>query len=699
MHIACLEENNQFSKNLKEIILYGSLFFLFSCFFSLLIINISRLGLYIPVKLNFSIFFLVLSVAVSPFLLMYKERNLEKNKIFFKISSIILFYFLLPLVSFISVNLYLVIVSLSIILAFYRLKNDIFIISAKPLLLIVSFSFLFSISFVPHQIEFLFAPEATIYGYGGNQTMQSAAITNIIKEYNFISLGADGLENFKYKYHWGLYYWLAALGKISSSDGLFLIIFFRIAILSPAIFFSYYIFNISFLKDYSKSFNFFLANIFCFTIFDILGNGLHYDSETYGMSLVVFMLILPLYKFIIENNDEIKKINITYFLLIISILFLSCLKLTTGYLASGILFFIFFYKIKNKILLFITTILIVLIGIISLKLFLPSSYTGNSFKLMYFSYSQVLSTKNLFFLLIPTLFVIGFFYKIKCKNLYSNNILLIKKRILKFKLVYRWLINKNISWRKMIFVIYFFSILPFFFIPVGSVGIYNLIHLHWLFLPLFIIFIIKNENLFFKKFTFIIVIFSILSLNIIFKPAFFEKKLFNNFFIESSYNFENPLKIIKKNLENEQKIFSSKHLNEINNYPFKLILQKSVDYRQLYGKNFAVYVPEKNVDFWNILKGKSAYWCTSATLVIPAYAGVQLLKGIQDPKNCDIYIAGPSEYNSDSFIGNFSNNKICKYAQTKEINYIYRINNIKKDEDNFLVDCKKSYLQSGNKSN
>ena len=692
MHINSLKENSEFVKNLKEIILYGSFFFIFSCIFSLLIINISRFGLYIPIKLNFLIFFLVLSIALSPFLLMHKERNLKKKNFVLKISLIVLFHLLLPLISFVSVKLYFAIVFLSIILAFYRLRNDIFIVPARILLFIMGFSLLFSISFVPNQLEYLFAPEATIYGYGGNQTMQAAALVNIIKEYNFISLGADGLENFKYKYHWGLYYWLAALGKISSSDGLFLIIFFRIAILSPAIFFSYYIFNISFLKNHFKPFKFFLLCILCFATFDIFGNDLHYDSETYGMSLVVFILILPLYKFIIENNEEIKKKYITYFILIISILFLSCLKLTTGYLSSCILFLIFFYKIKNKILLSITTILIVLIGIISLKLFLPSSYTGNSFKLMYFSYSQVLSAKNLFSLLIPTLFIIGFFYKIKYSSLYSNNFFFVKKRFLKLKLVYRWLINKKISWRKMIFITYFFSIIPFFFVPVGSVGIYNLIHLHWLFLPLFVIFILRNENIFFKESTFLTIIFFILSLNIIFKPAFLEKKLFNNFFVESSYNLESPSKTIIANLENEKKIFSSKYLNEINNYPFKLILLKTVDYRQLYGKNFAIYVPKKNVDFWNILKGKSAYWCTSATLVIPAFAGVQLLKGVQDPKNCDIYIAGPSEYNSVSFIGNFSNKEICKYAQTKDINYIYRINNIIKDENNFLIDCKNSYL-------
>jgi hypothetical protein len=116
---------------------------------------------------------------------------------------------------------------------------------------------------------------------------------------------------------------------------------------------------------------------------------------------------------------------------------------------------------------------------------------------MYFSYSQVLSAKNLFSLLIPTLFIIGFFYKIKYSSLYSNNFFFVKKRFLKLKLVYRWLINKKISWRKMIFITYFFSIIPFFFVPVGSVGIYNLIHLHWLFLPLFVIFILRNENILF----------------------------------------------------------------------------------------------------------------------------------------------------------------------------------------------------------
>ena len=91
--------------------------------------------------------------------------------------------------------------------------------------------------------------------------------------------------------------------------------------------------------------------------------------------------------------------------------------------------------------------------------------------------------------------------------------------------------------------------------------------------------------------------------------------------------------------------------------------------KNIHANNFAIYIPKNNSDFWKIIKrNKLPYWCSSTTFVIPALSGIQLIKGIQDPKLCETYyVAGPSEYEKNSYIDNLNFKEICIYARKKSL--------------------------------
>lgn len=679
---------------LKKTIFFGSVFLISTCIFSLLIINFFRIGLFMPLKLNFLIILLTFSLATCPFLVNIDDPNLRLGNFFTKVSLIILTFFLLPLLGFASSSLYFFIVTISIFFALYKIKSFALRVPFLSIFIIILFSIFFSIINIPDKIEYFFSPEITSFGYGGNQTMQGAAITNIIKNYGIVSMGIDGLESFQYKYHWGVYLWWAAIGKISLSDGLYLVPFTRVAVLTPMIFYSLFIFTLSFLQNFSKSFLLFQITFFLVVFFDLMGGRLHYDSETYGASIIVLLLILPSFLFFLKKKDYSKLDYLFIYFLIASIVPISGFKLTTGLIVCILVFLIIFYKInyKNIFISIFFFISLLASGIMSYLLFMPSSYTSLSPMLLYFSTTQMFASSTFFMLLLPILFLGNFFFKADSHKTKNFNYLVFKKRLQKnnyLKKIIRWIIQKNITWPKACFIVSIGSILPLFVMPVGSTAISNLVQLHWLFFPLLFLFILKNaEFLTNLKFLFIPSVFLILISASMLKPSTLNKEQLRNFFKEISKDGSKKItNSIKQNIKNNDFLFNSFETKKIKENTLNLILSDAKKYSLAYKRNFAIYVPKSNSDFWNIMKEKSPYWCSSASFIIPSLSGIQMLKGVQDPKDCSIYVAGPSEYKASSFTQDLSNSNICKYSKLKNINKIYRLNDIKNKKNNFLLDC------------
>ncbi len=676
--------NNLINKNLKINIFYGSFFFIICSLFTLLFLNICRLGLETPFKLNSIIVILIFNIGLSPFLINYEKYRENNDIIFIKISFAILFSFFFILCGFFFSKIYFVITTFLIILSIIKLKDIVQYISFKLLLVLFILSSLFIVNYIPWKIEYIFSPEITLFGLGGNQTMQGAALTNIIKNYRAVSLGGDGTEHFLYKYHYGTYLWWASLSIISNAKPLILIPFVQLGLFVPMIFFATYISVNSFIsKNYKPELLFFC--ILFFIIFDAISGKLHYDSETYTLSLVVLILLLPLLRYTLNSQKHFFTI-----ILILFIPILSSLKLSTGFLYCVLLGLIFLYNRKMKINYFYFFVS-AFFGIISLKLFMPTSYTDLGLWRLYSSYNQILSYQTLICIILPSLYMLNIFFKFKYSSAIFN--IKLRKSQNKIKKLFRWLINSKLSFPKLIIISTFFSVLPVFALPVGATGIYNIIHLHWVFL-IFFIAKINNHGLMRNNLKKLISIsFIILIPIIIFKPANIKLGIIKDLFEETSKTEINGPKqlrlIIFENLKNNGKVFNETQAQNIKNNSLNLILNETKKFYNDHSHKFAIYVPKKNIEFWELLKRNNlAYWCSSTGFVIPALSGIQLIKGVQDPKLCETYyVAGPSEYGKNSYLTNLNNLQICKYAKQKNIEYIYIFNSLYTSEKNNFINC------------
>ena len=675
--------------NLKRDVFYASLFFIFCSLFSLTLVNLSRLGLDVPSSLNVLIITIIIKIGLSPFWFSFDKKDIQNNFIYIKFSFSILLSFLLIFLGFLSPYVYYFFALVLILFSIYKLKNLIGEIDFKLLIVLFIFSSFLVANYIPLKIEYFYSPEITLYGLGGNQTMQGAAITNIFKNYNAISLGADGTENFLYKYHYGLYIWWSSISLISNTNSLFVIPFTQQAILIPMIFFATYISSLAFLKN-SLRISLLILTIFSFILFDIFSGKLYYDSETYTSSLIFLILLIPIIKYLIENNKNDKNNLLISLILIFFIPLISSLKLTTGYLFCILIASTFFYKRNYKINYFFI-ILTVLFGVLSLTLFMPSSYTGLAFWRLYSSYGQLFLYQNFFSIVLPSIFLLNLFYRI---NFMSSYVLKRRQKKNFYKKIFRWLFNKQATYQKIALIAYFGSILPIFIIPVGSTAVYNIVHLHWIFLVLALSFLVNNSvfNLSKKKLfisSFILVFFVILmkpsSIHLNTLESFFEKTL--NIEINGAGKLKN---IIFSNIKKEKKIFSDLQLENINQNSLNKILNKAISYNRIYKKDFAIYIPKRNSGFWEIIRRNNLpYWCSSTTFLIPALTGLQMLKGVQDPSLCETYyVAGPSEYSKNTYLDNLDINKICIHAKKKKINYIYQINDIANIKSIELIDCK-----------
>lgn len=676
---------NLINKNLKLNIFYGSFFFIACSLFTLFFLNICRLGLETPFEINLIIVILIFNIGLSPFLVNYEKYKTNHDIIFIKISFAILFSFFFILSGFFFSKIYFFITIFLIFFSIIKLKDIVNLISFKLLLALLLLSSLFIVNYIPWKIEYLFSPEITLFGFGGNQTMQGAALTNIIKNYGAVSLGVDGTEHFLYKYHYGTYLWWASLSIISNTKPLILIPFVQLGLFVPMIFFATYISVNSFVsKNYKPELLFFC--ILFFIIFDTISGKLHYDSETYTFSLVVLILLLPLLNYTLNSQKHFFTI-----ILILFIPILSSLKLSTGFLYCVFLGLIFLYNRKMKINYFYFFVSAIL-GIISLKLFMPTSYTNLGLWRLYSSYNQILSYQTLICIILPSLYILNIFFKFQ----YSSAIFHIKLRQPqnKIKKLTRWFIDTKLSFPKLIIISTVFSVLPVFVLPVGATGVYNIIHLHWVFLILFIA-TINNHGLIGNNLKKLISIsYIILIPVIIFKPANIKLDIITALFedtLKTEISGPKQLRsIIFENLKTNGKVFNEIQAYNIKNSSLNVILNETKNFYNDHSSKFAIYVPKKNNEFWELLKRNNfAYWCSSTGFIIPALSGIQLIKGVQDPNLCKTYyVAGPSEYEMKSYLTNLNNLEICEYAKEKNIEYIYIFNSLYTFEKNNFIDCK-----------
>ena len=454
----------------------------------------------------------------------------------------------------------------------------------------------------------------------------------------------------------------------------------------PMIFFSTYISSLSFLKNSSRI-NLLFLTIFFFVLFDIFSGKLHYDSETYTSSLIFLILTLPLIKYVLENKKNDIFISV---LLIILIPIISSLKLTTGYLFCILIGTTFFYK-RNYFINYIFIFLVFSFGMVSVNLFMPSGYTEQSLWRVYSSLGQLFIYENFFCIILPLLYLLNLFFKIKFKPIIS-----FKKRLNKnfIKKIIRWLFNKQLSFQKISIIAFVGSILPIFIIPVGATAVYNIIHSHWLFLILTLSFLINDKVLNISISKLFLTSLVLISFVLFLKPVNIKHNILQSFFektLDKDISGPGELKnILISNIKNEKKFFNDLQLKNINQNSLSKILNQARNYEKIYNNDFAIYIPKKNLLFWEIMKNNDLpYWCSSTTFLIPALTGIQMVKGIQDPSLCKTYfVAGPSEYPKSSYLDNLSNFKLCNHAKTKKINNIFRINDILNTDNNEMVECK-----------
>jgi len=123
------------------------------------------------------------------------------------------------------------------------------------------------------------------------------------------------------------------------------------------------------------------------------------------------------------------------------------------------------------------------------------------------------------------------------------------------------------------------------------------------------------------------------------------------------------------------------------------VLIQSIEQFAVNQPGTVIFVPPTNELFWTRLKRVNPYWCLSPQLMIPAQAGVPMLRGIS-PAQLELECAttgliwygfGKEQYAHRT--DEFNNQELCKMAVSKGFNRIYVLNSIDHTEQNSKLLC------------
>ena len=123
------------------------------------------------------------------------------------------------------------------------------------------------------------------------------------------------------------------------------------------------------------------------------------------------------------------------------------------------------------------------------------------------------------------------------------------------------------------------------------------------------------------------------------------------------------------------------------------VLIQSIEQFAVNQPDSVIFVPPTNELFWTRLKRVNPYWCLSPQLMIPAQAGVPMLRGIspvhleQECASTGLIWYGFGKEQDSHRTSEFNDQALCELAVAKGFNRIYVLNSIEGPEQNSKLLC------------
>jgi len=232
-------------------------------------------------------------------------------------------------------------VGLARAMRFFRLDRlDLFALVFLPPLLAVYF--VTTMQSLQNGVN-LFGPEFAQLGWLTSSAYYHAAIAHLIQHFGIVTTGLDGL-GIPERYHFGSHFWFAGLGRLGDKSPLFSYPAGFMVIALPMLMFGVFAFVAARVRAGRATLAYCVATLLWVTM-DRFTFATYYQSESYGISLVVLVLSLPLIRDILGGRRDTPNVAIALWICAIFLLVpMTLTKVSTGLLWATLLAAVAVYR-------------------------------------------------------------------------------------------------------------------------------------------------------------------------------------------------------------------------------------------------------------------------------------------------------------------------------------------------------------------
>ncbi len=189
----------------------------------------------------------------------------------------------------------------------------------------------------------LFGPEFAQLGWFTSSAYYHASIAHLIQHFGIVTAGLDGL-GIPERYHFGSHFWFAALGRLSNQSPLLSYPLGFMVIALPMLMFGVFAFVASRVRAGRATLAYCVATLLWVTM-DRFTFATYYQSESYGISLVVLVLSLPLLRHLFVGRRDTQYLAVAFWVFAILLLIpMTLTKVSTGLLWATLLAAVAVYR-------------------------------------------------------------------------------------------------------------------------------------------------------------------------------------------------------------------------------------------------------------------------------------------------------------------------------------------------------------------
>jgi len=514
----------------------------------------------------------------------------------------------------------------------------------------------------------VFAPEQALLGKIRKDTYYASSIAYMIQNYGVPSTGLDGLM--RLHYHTGSHTWLAMLGRIAGTPPLFSYPIGLFLILVPAQFFALILAGICAAKNRLKITDYFLVGLALVYVTDATGRPSHYISESFGASLTALLFIFPLMMDLLRKPKPSRLEDTLRIALAIALIYpLSALKISVAILLGASLAYALLRLYGLSLKTAACWILIAGVELFAFRIYNDPGQEAIVAPLKFFA-----SHPRLLFLtswLTPLLALAAAGLNLGLKNRSDLKAAFRAKTAMDLEIIILvaglGAIPAILLWLSIAWAWAFFNVVQWMAYPV------LFYHLSW------------QKIRAIKRKTPLLIAALILAAPLIYKSSIHTRSAFRFGYLEKSRQFLDELsaKNTKSPGPPPADLYGPELARLFQDYPgykaYSLILEAA----QGRAKNFAVFVPPENRQFWTIVKN-----CVAQPMFVPAVTGRMMLMGLTpEDLNCKLEYYGYPDYPREAHSHNLDDQVLCQRARARNISTVFILKDLDRKDQNRILDC------------